>query len=87
MRQRKMKQQKMKMCIRDRKMDRTEDRSKEPKTKLVLDDGRIESIQEFISPEELYQDLIERVRKYHPSDDISMIEKAYRLADNAHRCV
>ena len=45
-------------------MDRTEDRSKEPKTKLVLDDGRIESIQEFISPEELYQDLIERVRKY-----------------------
>ena len=26
-------------------MDRTEDRSKEPKTKLVLDDGRIESIQ------------------------------------------
>ena len=66
-------------------MDRTEDRSKEPKTKLVLDDGRIESIQEFISPEELYQDLIERVRKYHPSDDISMIEKAYRLADNAHQ--
>ena len=65
-------------------MDRTEDRSKEPKTKLVLDDGRIESIQEFISPEELYQDLIERVRKYHPSDDISMIEKAYRLAVNAH---
>ena len=62
-----------------------ENRSKEPKTKLVLDDGRIESIQEFISPEELYQDLIERVRKYHPSDDISMIEKAYRLADNAHQ--
>ena len=58
---------------------------REPKTKLVLDDGRIESIQEFISPEELYQDLIERVRKYHPSDDISMIEKAYRLADNAHQ--
>ena len=66
-------------------MDRTEDRSKEPITKLVLDDRRIESIQEFISPEELYQDLIERVRKYHPSDDISMIEKAYRLADNAHQ--
>ena len=66
-------------------MDRTEDRSKEPKTKLVLDDGRIESIQEFISPEELYQDLIERVRKYHPSDDISMIEKAYRLASSI-RC-
>lgn len=54
-------------------------------TELVLDDGRIEAIQEFKSPGELYQDLIERVRKYHPSDDISMIEKAYRLASEAHK--
>lgn len=55
------------------------------KTELVLDDGRIESIEEYTSPEELYEDLIVRVRKYHPSDDISLIEKAYRLADDAHR--
>ena len=55
------------------------------KTELVLDDGRIESIEEYTSPEELYKDLIVRVRKYHPSDDISLIEKAYRLADDAHR--
>lgn len=54
-------------------------------TELVLDDGRIEVIQEYKSPQELYQDLIERVRKYHPSDDISMIEKAYRLAKEAHK--
>lgn len=54
-------------------------------TELVLDDGRIENIQEFTSPEELYHDLIERVRKYHPSDDISLIEKAYRLANEAHK--
>lgn len=54
-------------------------------TELVLDDGRIESIQEFISPEQLYHDLIERVRKYHPSDDISMIEKAYHIAGEAHK--
>ena len=44
---------------------------------LVLDDGRIEAMKEYLSPEELYQDLISRVRRYHPSDDISMIEKAY----------
>ena len=27
------------------------------------------------TPEQLYQELISRVRKYHPSDDISLIEK------------
>ena len=55
------------------------------KGQLVLDDGRIEAIQEYLSPEELYQDLIRRVKKYHPSDDISLIEKAYTVADNAHK--
>lgn len=52
---------------------------------LVLDDGRIEAMKEYLSPEELYQDLIARVRKYHPSDDISMIEKAYKVASEAHK--
>ncbi len=54
-------------------------------TELILDDGRIEAMKEFLSPEELYQDLISRVQKYHPSDDISMIEKAYRIASEAHK--
>ncbi len=53
--------------------------------KLILDDGHIKAMQEYLSPEELYNDLIERVRKYHPSDDISMIEKAYRIAYDAHK--
>ena len=51
---------------------------------LVLDDGRIEAMKEYLSPEELYQDLISRVCRYHPSDDISMIEKAYKIAYAAH---
>ncbi|MCR4739851.1 MAG: bifunctional (p)ppGpp synthetase/guanosine-3',5'-bis(diphosphate) 3'-pyrophosphohydrolase [Lachnospiraceae bacterium] len=62
--------------------------NKEEKKKsreLILDDGHIEAMEENISPEELYVDLIERVRKYHPSDDISMIEKAYRVASEAHK--
>ena len=52
---------------------------------LILDDGRIESMEEYLSPEELYQDLIKRVQIYHPSDDISMIEKAYHIAYDAHK--
>ena len=57
----------------------------EEKNELVIDDGRIEAVQEHLSPEELYRDLISRVQKYHPSDDISLIEKAYQLADEAHK--
>ncbi len=52
---------------------------------VIIDDGRIESIEEFQSPEALYQDLISRVKKYHPSDDISLIEKAYQRAYDAHK--
>ena len=55
------------------------------RTPLRLDDGRIEAMAEYQSPEQLYQDLIERVKKYHPSDDISLIEKAYNIAYNAHK--
>ena len=50
-----------------------------------FDDGRIEAIEEFQSPDVLYDGLISRVRKYHPSDDISLIEKAYRQAYDAHQ--
>ncbi len=58
---------------------------KKAKKNIVLDDGRIEAMQEFLSPEELYQDLISRVQKYHPSDDISLIAKAYNIAYEAHK--
>ena len=57
----------------------------EEKTELVFDDGRIESIEEFQAPEQLYDELIVRVRKYHPSTDISLIEKAYGIASDAHK--
>ncbi|MDE7188168.1 MAG: hypothetical protein K2O13_11775, partial [Lachnospiraceae bacterium] len=54
----------------------------EEKKEVIIDDGRIESIEEFQTPETLYEELINRVRKYHPSDDISLIEKAYRTAND-----
>ena len=50
-----------------------------------FDDGKIEAIEEFQSPDVLYEGLIQRVRKYHPSDDISLIEKAYQMAAEAHK--
>ena len=50
-----------------------------------FDDGKIEEIKEHQTPEKLYQDLIERVQKYHPSDDITLIEKAYHTAAEAHK--
>ena len=42
-------------------------------------------MKDFTSPEELYQELISSVMKYHPSDDLTMIEKAYRVAFEAHK--
>ncbi len=34
--------------------------------------------------EKLYEELIEKMKKYHPSNDFSMVEKAYLLAREAH---
>ena len=48
-------------------------------------DIELEAPADFTSPEVLYQDLIRAIRKYHPSDDLTMIEKAYKIADEAHK--
>ncbi len=58
---------------------------KKKPTELILDDGHIEAVKENLSPEELYEVLVGLVKKYHPSDDISMIEKAYKTASEAHK--
>ncbi|NBK92230.1 bifunctional (p)ppGpp synthetase/guanosine-3',5'-bis(diphosphate) 3'-pyrophosphohydrolase [bacterium 1XD21-13] len=51
---------------------------------LARADENVKTMQDFTDPAELYQELIRSVRKYHPSTDISMIEKAYRIASKAH---
>lgn len=48
-------------------------------------DAAVKSMHDFTSPEVLYQELIASVRKYHPSTDISMIQKAYEVASDAHK--
>ncbi len=57
----------------------------EEKKEGIFDDGKMSEPQEFVNPDELYQELVQRVHKYHPSDDISMIEKAYKTAAEAHK--
>ena len=46
-------------------------------------DAAVKTMHDFTSPEVLYKELINSVLKYHPSTDISMIEKAYKVASEA----
>ena len=48
-------------------------------------DAAVKSMHDFTSPEVLYEELIASVKKYHPSADISMIQKAYEVAREAHK--
>ena len=47
-------------------------------------DAAVKTMHDFTIPEVLYKELINSVLKYHPSTDISMIEKAYKVASEAH---
>ena len=49
----------------------------------IFDNRRLYAVDDYTSPEVLYDNLIEIVKRYHPSDDISLIEKAYRVAGEA----
>ena len=53
--------------------------------KIKKADANVKNREDFTSPEQLYQEMITRVRKYHPSTDISMIDKAFQIANNAHK--
>ncbi len=64
--------------IRDVSMDEYRDDINDP------NNGDLDTPADFTSPEELYADLIAQIKEYHPSDDISLIEKAYNVAKSAH---
>lgn len=50
--------------------------------KLEIVDGHaVKDVEDYQNPELLYKSLIERVRKYHPSADVSMIEKHITLQE------
>lgn len=65
--------------------DITSEKFEQIENSVMNQDNRLRSMKEFSSPESLYEELIASVRKYHPSADISLIEKAYRVAEAAHR--
>ena len=53
---------------------------------IALVDGHaVKAPEDYQDPIALYKKLIRRVRKYHPSDDISLIEKAFQIAYEAHK--
>ena len=51
----------------------------------LLERESIHTMAEFSNPMDLYHSLIQRVKKYHPSGDISLIEKAFQIAREAHK--
>ena len=65
-------------------MDR-EQFEREEAQERALQSARIKPTKEFASPESLYEELITSIKRYHPSADISLVEKAYHVAEAAHR--
>ena len=65
--------------------DITNEQIEQLEQKVMSTSEHIRKMDDFVSPEILYDELINCVRKYHPSDDISMIEKAFRIANDAHK--
>lgn len=51
---------------------------------LVVDGHLVKAPADYQNPDELFQELIARVTKYHPSTDVSLIHKAYKMAKEAH---
>ncbi len=56
----------------------------ENETAVMPDPEPFVTIRDFVDPNELYDQLVTRIRKYHPSEDITLVEKAYQLARDAH---
>lgn len=51
----------------------------------IVDGHAVKAPEDYQDPDELYQALVARVRKYHPSADISQIRKAYKMGREAHK--
>ena len=61
------------------------DKQEKLKNDIAAVDASVKSMEDFTSPEQLYQELIASVHKYHPSADTTLIEKAYQVAHEAHQ--
>ena len=61
------------------------DKQEKLKEEIAAVDASVKTMKDFTSPEQLYQELISSVHKYHPSADTTLIEKGYRVAYDAHK--
>ncbi len=52
---------------------------------MVKDGLTLDAQQETNDPEALYQELVRSIRKYHPSDDLTLIRRAFEIAKDAHK--
>ena len=68
----------------ERMVDISTEKLEELENEVTSQNTKLKKMEEFVSPDKLYQELIQSVRKYHPSADISLIEKAYRVARESH---
>lgn len=59
--------------------------SEEIKVPLIKLKKELSKPSDFTPPEDLYQQLIDTIKRYHPSSDITLIEKAYKIAFEAHK--
>ncbi len=64
------------MVLQERQLD--EDAFLVPKEQPLVE------VSDFVPPEKLHDQLMETIRKYHPSEDISVVEEACQMAARAH---
>ena len=51
----------------------------------IVDGHAVKAPGDYEDPDQLFDMLIARIRKYHPSTDVSMIRKAYEVAAEQHK--
>ena len=68
----------------ERMVDISTEKLEELENEVTSQNTKLKKMEEFVSPDKLYRELIQSVRKYHPSTDISLIEKAYQVAKESH---
>jgi len=51
---------------------------------LMVDGHLVKAPADYQNPDDLYNDLVARVKKYHPSTDVSILDKAYKISTEAH---
>ncbi len=66
-------------------MTGTPETVEELEAKIGAKRNSIRRMPDFAQPQEIYRELINSIRKYHPSTDITQVEKAYQIASAAHK--